>query len=265
MTKSRLFFLFIVNTLCATSSSQLDCFHICAVASKEHKNLDKLIQSCQQHQINLEILGMNEPYLGNGTKLLRIQEYIENLEEDEIVMVVDAYDVLIVADKEVILQKFLDMQSPLIMSTEKNCFPRKRLANRYPNSPTPFKYINTGGFIGYVRNLKALLKELSPINLKQGDQGQVSPYFLKNQYAFTLDYHCNIFLSLYEVDKNELEIDTNKGVVHCHTTLTDPCVIHANGKSFNIWDQVYLKLVKPRIDFSCRSDHCLEQRLNSLK
>ncbi len=246
MIKLCLFFsFFLVNILCADTSSLLDRFHICTVASKKHNNLDKLIQSCQQHQIDLQILGMKKPYYGNGTKLLRIKEYINKLKEDEIVMFVDAYDVLIVADKEVILQKFLSMQSPLIMSTEKNCHPR-HLIHQYPHSPTPFKYINAGGFIGYVHNLKTLLKALSPINLMIGDQGQIAAYFLKNQSAFTLDYHCNLFLSLFCVNKAEVEIDSHK--VHCYTTNTDPCVIHANGKSFTIWDQVYLDLVKPRID-----------------
>lgn len=69
------------------------------------------------------MIGLGLPYYGNGTKLIRMGEYWNTLDDDEIVMFIDAFDVIIVAEKGLILEKFLNMNTPLLMFTEKKCFP----------------------------------------------------------------------------------------------------------------------------------------------
>jgi hypothetical protein len=220
-----------------------DQFHVCTVASREGENLHKLVQSCKQHHIDLDVVGMGRPYWKNGTKLVRLKEYLRDLPDDDIVMFVDAFDVLIVADKEIILEKFLHMNSPFIMSAEKNCFPFEWLAPEFPASPTAFKYPNSGSFIGYVRVLKEWLEALAPINKNASDQGQIGKQFIKGPQFFTFDYTCELFLPLFMVEDSEVVIDLESGVVRCLPTNSTPYVIHANGKSFSFYDSVYSQLV----------------------
>ncbi len=239
-----LFFVFLsFHPLSAEEPLLLDRFHICTVASFENDYLNKLNTSCNMHHIDLEIIGLDLPYYGNGTKLLRLSEYLSGLDDDDIVMFVDAFDVLIIVDKEVILQKFLDMNVPFVMSAEKNCFPFANLADQYPETTSLFKFINSGAFIGYVRNLKTWLKDLSPFDLQKSDQGQITIHYLSNPEAFAIDYYCELFLSLYHVKEQEIAIDDDNGVVHCLITGSEPCAIHANGKSFYLWNIIYEKLV----------------------
>lgn len=223
--------------------SLLDQFHVCTVASYKHKNLDKLIFSCKKHHIDLEVIGLGLPYYGNATRLLRMAEYLNTLDDNDIVMCVDAFDVLIIADKEMILKKFLNMNTPFIMSAEKGCYPFPKYANQYPPTSSPFKFINAGGYIGYVRNLKTWLADLSPIKLRGSDQGQITKHYLYKKPFFLLDYSCDLFLSLCEVKSEEILIDVNDKVVHCLTTGSQPCVIHANGKAFYLWNIIYRTLV----------------------
>jgi hypothetical protein len=220
----------------------LDRFHVCTVASYKTENLNKLLLSCEINHIDLEVVGLGLPYYGNGTKLIRMAEYLKTLDDDEIVMFVDAFDVIIVADKEVLLEKFLSMNIPFLMSAEKNCFPA-HLKNRYPPIQNSFKYINTGSYIGYVKDLKAWLDDLPAIKPSISDQLQVSVHYLDGHVYFNLDYHCELFLPLFLVKDNEIAIDVEKRIVHCLTTNSEPCVIHANGKSFRIWKIIYQKLV----------------------
>ena len=220
-----------------------DHFHICTVASYKNENLDKLITSCQKHNIELKILGFNQPYYGNGTKLLRLNEYLENLADDDIVMFVDAFDVLIIRDKEIILRKFLARNAPFIMSAEQNCYPFAKLASQYPETAGPFRFINSGCFIGYVLNLKAWLLELSPFQVDKSDQGQITKHYLKNRSTFVLDHECELFLTLFKMSEEEIAIDENEKIVRCLITGSEPCVIHANGKSFKLWDMIFEKLV----------------------
>lgn len=217
-------------------------FHVCTVASAINDNLNKLIESCTKHHIDLEIQGLDLPYYGNGTKLLRMNDYLETLPDDDIVMFVDGYDVLIVADKELILEKFLKFNAPFVMSAERSCWPNPKLASNFPGSGT-FRFLNSGGYIGYVKNLKSWLQSLKPFDLKNGDQLQIMKNYINNRDAFILDTQSEIFLSLLTMKKNELAIDPIARVVRCLITATQPAVIHANGRSFSFWNQVYDTLV----------------------
>ncbi len=245
MWKSIFIFVFVFlfsPKLQADRAPLLDRFHVCTVASHKTANLNKLLLSCELNHIDLEVIGLGLPYYGNGTKLYLMAEYLETLNDDEIVMFVDAFDVILVADKEVILEKFLRMNTPFLMSAEKNCYPPHLIA-RYPPMQNPFRYINTGSYIGYVDVLKAWLNDLPPINPNASDQLQVSTHYLDGHVFFNLDYYCELFLPLYLVQDQEIVIDVENKIVHCLTTNSQPCVIHANGNSFRIWEIIYQKLI----------------------
>lgn len=225
------------------AQATIDHFHVCTVASYRRANLHKLITSCKKHDIALEVIGLYMPYFGNGTKLLRLRDYLNTLPDDDVVMFVDAFDVLIIKDKGTILKKFLSMDAPFVMSAEKNCFPFPECAKLYPDSPFPFKFINSGCFIGYVATMKQWLKELEPFQLDASDQGQITLHYLYKNRSFVIDDACELFLSLYQVTDDEVVIDENERTVHCLPTGTEPAVIHANGSSFGIWNRVYDSLV----------------------
>src|SRR5262245_58541297 len=123
--------------------------HICTVASHQTKGLDQLLHSCEYRAVSIDILGLNQPFLGLSHKLIYVQEYVKNLPKDDIVLYVDAYDVLILASKEDIVSTFLDMQAPFVISVERFCWPHPDLEPKFPRGPTSFRYINSGSFIGY--------------------------------------------------------------------------------------------------------------------
>lgn len=216
-------------------------FHVCTVATGAHKNLEKLKHTCEKHQIELHVIGMGRPYYGNATKFIYFAEYLESLDDEDIVMFIDAHDVLIVADKQEILDKFMAMHVPFVMAAEKNAFP-DIYTFPYPPSPTPFRYINSGTYIGYVGIIKQWISALQPIDIKGCDQFQtIYHYFTypdQGQY-FILDYYCELFLPLYGVKDEELFIDWFRHRIYNKLTDTFPCVIHANGGSFKIWHQVF--------------------------
>lgn len=222
----------------------LNRFHVCTVSSNPHPNLDKLIKSCKMHDIDLEVLGMGKPYYKNGTKYIYMREYLDTLKDNDIVLFVDAYDVLIVADKKIILEKFLAMETPFLMGSEKNCAPDGFRRTKYPKTPGPFKYINTGTYMGYVKVLKAWLDDMKPI-ATDSDQRQTTVHYLKNPTAFfTIDHNCELFITLLKVKPNEIKIDAENKKFHCLTTKTTPCVLHANGYAFAYWNKAYEALVK---------------------
>ncbi len=223
----------------------VDNFHVCTVASHTTERLNTLIDSCQKHHIELTVLGLGLPYPGNATKLVRVAEYLETLEDDDIVMFIDAFDTLVVADKDVILEKFLRLNSPFIMSAEKICIMPKCRKDKFCDNPkmkSPFKFINSGSYIGYVRNLKAWLDDIQPLNPGTSDQRQITIHYFNKKKFFTIDHKCDLFLSLFAVKDNEVVIDPVAQVVRCLTTESEPSVLHANGGSFRLLDKAYNEL-----------------------
>lgn len=236
------YFLFLLIYL-KIEAIPLDDFHVCTVATHDkNENLSKLIRSCRLHGIKLEILGMNRPWYGNGTKYLYVMEYLNTLQDHEIVLFVDGFDVLILADKKEILDKFLKLKVPFLMSTERNCYPLSERKHEFPPSPTSFAYLNTGGYIGYVGHLKQWFRDLGDIDPCQCDQKQTSLHFLKDDNTkrfYHFDYNCEIFLSLAGVWKEEVNFDKRKQAVFVNETRSFPCVLHANGGGFAIWHIAY--------------------------
>src|SRR5262245_20610794 len=108
--------------------------HVCTVANKKTRSLEQLIESCTYYQIPITVLGMNQPYPGNGQKLVLLKQFIEPLSDDDIVLLVDAFDVLILASSETLVEKFLEMQTQCAIGAEKICYPFKHLKERFPPS-----------------------------------------------------------------------------------------------------------------------------------
>ncbi len=232
----------------AESHPLLKHFHVCTVAAHPHGNLDKLRASCERHGINLEILGLNKPFLGNGSKFVYMQEYIETLKDYEIVMYVEDFDALVIANKEVILEKFLKLKTLFVISAEKTCYPCPAYHNIFPVSSSPFKYINTEGYIGYAGYLKNWFRKLSPIDPYGCDQEQAVSLYARdaqNRHLYVLDHQCEIFLPLYGVKKNELAIDYKNKTLTCVPTRSTPCVVHTSDWTFFLWNKIYDRLIKP--------------------
>jgi hypothetical protein len=220
--------IYLQSSMPLATESLLNKLHVCTVASKETKDLNNLLKSCCKNNIDLKILGLNKPYFSHSLKLFYVQEYLNTLADDDILMFVDAYDVLIISEKNTILKKFFQMKTPLLFAAEKNCWPLDNVADRFPKSPTPFRYIKTGTYIGYVYFLKKWLQDLSPIDIYKCDQSQISLHYLQNPNTYPLDFYCELFLPLFKVRKKELKVDLK--TIHCLSTNSRPCVIHANGK-----------------------------------
>lgn len=210
--------------------------HVFTVAnSLERKTAGFLFDSAEHLGIDVHVAGFNQPYFRNGTKLLRMQEALEALPENDVVLFVDAFDVMLVQPKEEILTAFYRLKSPIVFAGEMNLFPYKKLKKAFSQN-TPFPYLNSGGYIGYVSALKAFLKDLR-FTEHRGDQEQIIKYHVRRKRV-TIDTNAEIFLCLIRLTENDIEIHSD-GTVFSNKTSTKPGVIHANGGSFPLLNKIY--------------------------
>ncbi len=217
--------------------------HVCTMASYTCQGLNQLMESCKVHNITLSVLGLDQPFTF-GKKLRDVKEYVNQLPDSDVVLFTDGFDTLVLANEETILKKFRAMNVPFVIAVETNCHPFLHIAPHYPPSPTKFKYLNSGCYIGYAGYIKKIMEEISPIPDETDDQGLLSVYYLYHPKVFTLDYSCNLFLCLWQVANSEIEIDKENKTVRCLSTGTSPFIVHGNGDKTlyqKIYDEIFLK------------------------
>ena len=195
----------------------------------DRKLCEKLYTSARHHGIdivnignNIEWKGTDMSALGGGMKINLMKDYLEPLNDEDIVIFTDAYDVFYADDLATIIERFHDMDSKTVFSAERVCWPLSEYADKFPEAPTPYKYLNSGTYIGYVSELKKIMN-IRPIKDDEDDQLYVHDIFLKKEAEILLDYEGYIFQT-NEPEMIKLGHQLNNPITQCC-----PCIYHGNG------------------------------------
>jgi hypothetical protein len=99
------------------------------VATHSDRYFPFLLESCRRHGAHLDVLGWGMKWVGFMMKFGLMIEYLRALERDEVVCVVDAYDVILLKPLAVLEQRFRATRSGIAIS--RSC----------PPSTSPFGYM----------------------------------------------------------------------------------------------------------------------------
>lgn len=179
----------------------------------------------------------NETWDGYVDKIIAIDNIIKKHDDNDIICFIDAYDVLINNNLEYLLEKFKYYNCELLIGAELNCYP-SHYKYMYPNIVSKYKYVNSGGYIGYKYAIQELFSwksynDIYKICSNGGDQSYFTEYFISKQSdKIKLDSECLIFQNMHLVNWNELFFENGK---LCNAIMkTTPCFIHFNGGT---WQQ----------------------------
>ena len=234
------------NHLCAEKPS----LHVCTVANYQAPGLINLINSGKAFGIDVKVIGMNQSYPNHFTKIRKMRQSLDHLPSSDVVLFVDAFDVLLLASKENILNKFLERKIPCIFSAERRYYPKNSgsdLDIPYPSSKTSFRYLNSGSYIGYVGYIKMMLDEIidnqysipfTRYRRLNDDQYHCHRYFLQNQETIRLDKKTELFLPLADIEKEELVINSENRTVYVKETKNFPLIIHGNGPGKEMYQEI---------------------------
>ena len=126
------------------------------VATEKKGYYDVLEQSCKRHNIELISLGLGQKWTGFTMKFKLWHEYLKTLNEDEIVMINDAYDVIILENSDVIINKFKSFGKNVVFGIQDTLSTRLI----FPKCKIFEKIMCVGNIIGYVKYLKELVELL---------------------------------------------------------------------------------------------------------
>ncbi|KAL1116366.1 hypothetical protein AAG570_004841 [Ranatra chinensis] len=153
-----------------------------------------------------------------------------------VVSVRPRYDVIFTSGVETILKKFTSFESRVVFSAEYYCWPDESLMPLYPSSESPYKYLNSGGFIGFASDLLELINS-KPISNRDDDQLFYTKIFLdkklREKHRVRLDTRANIFQNLNgaEGDVKVISDEDEESYVFNTVHASRPSVIHGNGPS----------------------------------
>lgn len=201
---------------------------VITVATNHTPELKRLQDSCTKNNINLEILGMNNSWLGFGSKIIWLKEYLQTLKNYTHFIFVDAYDVIFLDSLKNIELIYTDLyKDAIVFSTEKACWPDANLSLSYPNTTSEWKYLNSGSYMSPIKKFLETIDKY-PIKFSDDDQRYFTNIFL-NDSTIVLDYNCELFQSVaFEADDDFTLSPHN---VFNNKTKSFPAIIHANGKT----------------------------------
>jgi hypothetical protein len=209
---------------------------------------DLFIESCIRYNIEPVIIGWGEPWIGFGKKLTDIRDYASSLPEDEVILVVDPFDVIFLCGLDEIEEKFIKSGTRLLCGALKLGKTMRKVYNVEFNKtgrPTPatqygYDSVNVGTWIttaGYaVTLINRFVSEfgMTPVTM---DQDLFTAVYINNPAEVSLDWSCEIFHNLFFKNlftrKPNLEdIEFRDGRIYNTSTGTYPCVVHASGNTF---------------------------------
>lgn len=173
-------------------SDGIDKFVVITVATEENENLARFRKSCSYYNVPYIVLGLGDDWNsgaaedgvllepGGAQKIHYLREELKSWPElkDHIILFSDSYDVVFAASPQEIIKKFREMRSEIVFSTEKTCWPDESLIEQYPTVETEYKFLNSGGFIGYANKILEIID--TEISIESDDQLFYTNVYLEN-------------------------------------------------------------------------------------
>lgn len=207
------------------------------IATKPHPVLDNIIKRAKKQNEEIIVLGKEENRhigwnaKGNfGVKLREVQQFInrEEINEDDIILFTDAYDVVYGGNLREVKERFENFRKPVVFGAETECNPKPELKEQYIQQKETFSYLNSGMFIGKAYALRQLMADYK-YDDAHDDQLYWTTKFLKYENKIALDYRNELFLNTHGIDIEEIEWNrsyfTYKG--------RSPLFVHINGPNKN--------------------------------
>jgi len=199
-----------------------------------------LRNSCARVGIELHMYGHGQPWPGFPLAKIRGARQFLATRREDYALFVDSTDTFILSTATAILESFAQLDTNILVSGEKNCWPLSDFALRYPHPGaqddpgTPWRFVNSGGWMGLRTALIEALGEMDSIFVslaRQGgfrsncDQSCWVEWVLSNHrhdiYSY-VDARCQIFQCMWRTTEM---LDSGLNSV----TGTKPSVWHFNG------------------------------------
>lgn len=193
---------------------------------------DCLLQSCRRYNVKLEVLGWGTKWQGFNHKLHLLCKFLQNLPEKEVVMCIDAYDVVLLNDVQELEKQYNDFVdvngSKMIVSTEKYANRLFKLYSKLAFGSCQGNDLNAGTYIGHAGTLLNVLRSVTnndSFQLSGDDQRALTTVCkLSDDIAFDTEWDWFVVANRF-ADKSGIQISNQQLTYNNH----QPFVLHCPG------------------------------------
>jgi len=223
-----------------SQNNNKESLYYITIATKPHPVLDKIKERVEKNNETIQILGSQENRLigweghqNFGVKLRELYNFINRptLEDTDIVIFTDAYDVAYVGDQKEILTRYKTFKKPIVFGAERSCHPDPNRESEYKYRDTEFPFLNSGMIIGRVGPLRHCMKGYQ-YDDRHDDQRFWTTVFFQNQNLIELDYDNLLFLNTADIEMEEFDWNKTNVWYKRH----NPQFVHVNGPDKSLID-----------------------------
>ena len=208
-------------------------FRIITVATEPEK-MWALEQSSKKYGIEVINVGKDHPWrdpmegLAGMPKIQLVNEYLATAPDDAIILYLDGYDTFFADSPLNVLERYQQMGADIVFGAESECWPDKNTENKWADTGTKYKYLNSGCYIGTAKALHSFIS-LPITEPANGDdqlycqQRYLAMFGVETDYSVLLDFEAYIFQNH---DKNVKII--NNQLWNTDTSCCG-CIYHGNG------------------------------------
>ena len=169
--------------------------NIITVATNNEGYYPILQESAKKNNFKLITLGFGKKWEGFVWKFNKMKEYLQKLNDNDIVIFVDAYDVFVVNKIDELIDRFKSFNTPILLSKDDYDnipFIQKILYNKiFPRCNDV--YINSGAYMGYVYAIKNMIDKICDGKCNNVDDDQRLLASKCNKFEFKIDVDSKIF------------------------------------------------------------------------
>jgi hypothetical protein len=215
--------------------------HILTVANKSKYYYPYLVESVKKNNNELITLGFNEEWKGFNTKFKLMFNKLNEFNDDDIICFVDGFDVICVRNLNELIETFLNIKNRekcniVAGYDDLKYFLMSTIASLYFTKKINSTIINSGTYIGYVKDIKKFLSFV----LSKDNDDLADDQILMNIYnklfpnEIYIDINTEIFLTvvkpLHCIKKYTLIKDN---IVYSNNSYNNkPFFIHSAGSGF---------------------------------
>lgn len=219
-------------------------------AKTPYYNHEAWLESLRRFDAAPSVIGLGEPFAG----LINIPRYVRRWLRGggckcEYLIFSNCFDVIFTVHPDEVADRWLAMNggSDVMFNTEKALFPPSRLWHRFPDTGSPWRYLNSGLYIGKPESILAMLEAMwldeicddhparSPLHgtgqVNVVDQNWFQLLFAAQPVPITLDTECQCFQTFSDCTWDEFDLSGSE--VKNKVTGTAPLVLHCNGGAKN--------------------------------
>uniref|UniRef100_A0A668AH13 Procollagen-lysine,2-oxoglutarate 5-dioxygenase 1 n=1 Tax=Myripristis murdjan TaxID=586833 RepID=A0A668AH13_9TELE len=231
---------------CGISEVQLLCLPdkllVVTVATKETDGFRRFLRSAKHFNYTVKVLGRGQKWKGGdymsapggGQKVKLLKAALEKMKDKEkIILFIDSYDVVFASGPKELLKKFQQARHKVVFSSETLIWPDRHLEDKYPHVREGNRFLGSGGFIGYLPNIKEMVTGWDGEN-HESDQLFFTKLYInpekRKAVNMTIDSKCRLFQNLHGA-LDEVVLKFEDGRVRARNVLYDtlPVIIHGNG------------------------------------